>query len=128
MSLEQKKQLAGSPFEIGSHGFDHLDLRDADLNQLKKEIHQSKLQLEADLGIKVYSFAYPFGFVNDQVRTFIRKSDYFCAVNTDTGGLDFSEDRFSLFRVNVFPEDGALQLWKKTESWYRKYFFFKRKR
>lgn len=131
MTLDEKKQIANSLFEIGSHGFDHLhltSLAENDFQKWKKEINDSKSQLEKDLGVKICAFAYPFGDSNTTARQWLKKSDYTFAVNTDHGGLDFSEDRFSLFRVNIFPEDGVMQLWKKTESWYRKYFYFKRRK
>jgi peptidoglycan/xylan/chitin deacetylase (PgdA/CDA1 family) len=126
MDLAEKKQIAQSGvFEIGSHGIDHLRLPSADDGEVLHQMQESKASLEKDLGVAVTSFAYPFGDIDPRLPVLAREAGYQFAVNTDRGGLDLSENPWSLFRVNIFPEDGSFQLWKKTSSWYRKYFYRK---
>lgn len=128
MTLEQKKQiLASGVFEVGSHGIDHLRLPSADDQEVFRQLRISKLELEKDLNMHVLSFAYPFGDIDPRLPDLARSAGYSFAVNTDRGGLDLSENPWSLFRVNVFPEDGPLQLRKKISPWYRLYFWWKRK-
>lgn len=62
----QKKQLTEmieSGWEVGSHSFSHADLVQNHAI-IRQEILQSRLDLEKSLGIKVYTFAYPFGLLD----------------------------------------------------------------
>ncbi len=127
MNLEEKREIAKSGvFEIGSHGIDHLRLPTASDGEVFHQLLASKQSLEKDLGVKVQSFAYPFGDIDPRLPALARQAGYKFAVNTDRGGLELSENPWSLFRVNIFPEDRTFQLWKKTSKWYRRYFFRKR--
>jgi len=56
------------------------------------------------------------------------RAGYRYALNTDQGGMLIEENPWSVFRVNVFPEDGALAIAKKASSWYRKRYFRRRNR
>jgi peptidoglycan/xylan/chitin deacetylase (PgdA/CDA1 family) len=127
MSPEQRKKLDLAVWEIGSHGLNHPRLPEATEKVLEQELRESKKRLETEFGKEVFSFAYPFGLKNKKIETATRDVYQF-AVNTDQGGLHLSDNLFSLFRVNVFPEDGPWQLRKKCSAWYRRYFFLKRKR
>ncbi len=126
MNLQQKRLLDLKTWEIGSHGFDHLRLTEVDTEAAFKELAQSKLQLEKDFSQPICCFAYPFGSVNDELPHLAFKAGYTFAVNTDQGGMHFADNPRGLFRVNIFPEENWFSLWKKTSSWYRKYYFRKR--
>lgn len=128
MTLEQKKQLDQSIFEIGSHGNRHIHLTQIEEKEAFEEMKKSKEKLESDLETKIYAFAYPYGSTNQKIAELCKEAGYDFAVNTDRGGFKFSDGPCALFRVNVFPQDGAMALWKKTSSWYRRYFYWKRKR
>jgi len=128
MTFEEKKKLDPTVWEIGSHGFDHLHLTQVPEEAAYQEMHKSKKELESDFSREIDCFAYPFGSANPKVADLAKKAGYRFAVNTDQGGLHLADQPYSLFRVNIFPEDGSFELWKKTSSWYRKYFFRKRKR
>jgi peptidoglycan/xylan/chitin deacetylase (PgdA/CDA1 family) len=128
MTLEEKKQLDPTVFEIGSHGFHHWHLNQISEEDALREMKLSKLQLENDFSRPVVSFAYPFGSTSPRLAELCEKAGYSFAVNTDQGGLHMADAPFSLFRVNIFPEDGLWALLKKTSSWYRWYFYRKRHR
>lgn len=127
MSLTEKKILARSPFiEVGSHGIDHPKLTEISSTEALKQMQESKKQLENDLNKPVCCFAYPFGLSSNSLQTLCEEAGYDFAVNTDHGGLHMYENRFALFRVNIFPEDSVAVLKKKTSRFYRKYFYLKR--
>lgn len=129
LDLDEKKILAKNPLiEIGSHGFDHQRLTDISQQNALSQMKKSKEFLENDLNTKVTAFAFPYGSTNAQLPSLCEESGYQFAVNTDSGGMHIFENRFGIFRVNIFPEDGSLELFKKTSTWYRKYFFYKRNR
>jgi peptidoglycan/xylan/chitin deacetylase (PgdA/CDA1 family) len=128
MGLEEKLQLDPKVWEIGSHGLNHLHLPQVTDVEVMHEMQESKASLKRDLQQPIYAFAYPFGSTNPHVAGLAKDAGYKFAVNTDQGGLHLADQPQSIFRVNVFPEDGSFELWKKTSSWYRRYFYRKRGR
>lgn len=127
MNKEQRKQLDLRVWEIGSHGFSHPRLTDINERELLHEIRDSKQSLSEEFNTEILAFAYPFGIRNTKVESVAREF-YDFAVNTDQGGLHLADNLHSLFRVNIFPEDGPRQLKKKCSPFYRRYFFYKRGR
>jgi Predicted xylanase/chitin deacetylase len=127
MSLAQKHELREYGFEIGSHGFKHEKIVEMNDQRAWQELHESKALLEKEFGVPVPVYAFTYGITSPHHAKMAERAGYTFAVNTDTGGLSFEENPFAIFRVNVFPEDGDAQLKKKTSSWYRKYYYFKRK-
>lgn len=128
MTLDEKMKLDPEVFAIGSHGTHHIHLDQISPDLAQLEMQTAKMQLQKDLGSDPVVFAYPFGSTNSQLANLCFKAGYRFAVNTDQGGLELPDQPHSIFRVNIFPEDGPWQLWKKTAPWYRKYFFQKRRR
>jgi peptidoglycan/xylan/chitin deacetylase (PgdA/CDA1 family) len=126
MDAQQRKQLAAANiFEIGSHGHHHLKLTELPEEKVLADMILSKQLLEKEFNTTVCAVAYPFGVTNKTVQNLAKQAGYFFGVNTSTGDLLMSDDFFNIFRVNVFPQDGAFSIWKKTSSWYRKRFFKK---
>lgn len=125
MTFAEKNQLSPEVFEIGSHGFNHKHLTQVPTAEAELELKESKIKLEQDFGSKIYAFAYPFGSTNERITLGAEKNGYDFAVNTDQGGLLFSDNRWSLFRVNIFPNENRFSLWKKTRPWYRIRFYKK---
>ena len=89
MSWEMLGEMRDAGVDIQAHSATHQDLRKPyDKVQKKKlnpeeyqqwltaEVIGSKQLLEQKLGIKVNCFAVPFGYINDQVREFIKKAGY----------------------------------------------------
>lgn len=126
MTVEQKKAFAVNGWEIGAHTLTHQDLTKLDAERVRYELATSKLLLEEKLNIKVVSFAYPYGFYNDETKQLVKECGFEFGIATDTGGMTIEDDRFAIFRVNMFPEEGIMQLYKKTSSWYRNYYWKKR--
>lgn len=127
MSLEEKKDLLNNySFELGSHGFRHQKMTELSHDQVVRELQDSKIILEKVFNQKILSYAYTYGIRSNNASKLAENAGYSFAVNTDSGGLRFEEDPFSIFRVNIFPQDGPLQLSKKTAWWYRKYFYIKK--
>jgi hypothetical protein len=56
----------------------------------------------------VISFAYPFGYYNDRVKDLVKSAGFSYGIATDTGGIYIEDDRFAIFRVNIFPKNQSL--------------------
>lgn len=126
MSPEQRKAFVAAGWEIGAHSMTHRHLDRLPEHEVLHEIQESKRRLEADLGIEVVSFAYPYGSYDEKTKAAARQAGFAFGIATDTGGMHLEEDRFAIFRVNIFPHDDENSLWKKTSAWYRRYYRWKR--
>lgn len=123
-----RKLWLKSNFEIGSHGFSHKRLTEMTPDQVFTELIDSKRALEKEFDREVCVYAYTYGDTNTACAKLAEAAGYDFAVNTDTGGLKMFDDPFQIFRVNIFPDETKFSLWKKTSSWYRRYYFRKRKK
>lgn len=126
MDAKELAQMAEAGVEIGAHTLSHPDLTSLSAEVAFQEIIQSKTNLEKITGQSVISFAYPYGYYNDDIKQLVIEAGFECAVATDTGGLHLEDDHFCIFRVNILPRDKGLQFWKKTKSWYRHRYWRKR--
>ncbi len=88
MHADDIKKWLNEGLEIGSHGLWHQDLSSLCLNpeSLRCEVEQSKLMLEANFGVDIETFAYPFGSYNQMVKECIKKY-HRCAVTLVKGGI-----------------------------------------
>ena len=127
MNITQKQAFVQAGWEIGAHTLTHPNLTQISAEQAFEEMTLSKKNIEETLQIKIISFAYPYGSLNENLKELAKKAGFDFAVATDTGGMHLEHDYFQIFRVNVFPEDDFFALYKKTSTWYRMY-YEKRKR
>ncbi|MGY3089781.1 peptidoglycan/xylan/chitin deacetylase (PgdA/CDA1 family)/glycosyltransferase involved in cell wall biosynthesis [Hymenobacter sp. UYAg731] len=126
MDLAQKRAFVAAGWEIGAHTMSHPRLTTLPLPDAAAEIQRSKTALEAALQTEIVSFAYPYGDLNEAVKAAVREAGFALGVATDTGGMTIEADRMQVFRVNMFPNESASSLFKKTSPWYRKYYRWKR--
>lgn len=121
-----RQQWKISPFAIGSHGFDHKKITEMNEASVLRELSDSKKSLEKEFGVPVNVYAFTYGITTPSSASFAQAAGYDYAVNTDTGGRLIEEDPYAVFRVSIFPDENKWSLYKKTATWYRKYYFFKR--
>lgn len=126
MTLAEKRNLDPEVIEVGSHGLRHERLPGKTDQEILSEMRVSKSILEHDLERPVTAFAYAYGDIDSRLPALASTAGYGFAVNTDRGPVEWSRNRWSLFRVSMFPEDNAWSLWKKTAKWYRAYYYRKR--
>lgn len=79
--------LASGVFELGGHTLTHVNLCNADDDIKKREIVDTKQQLEQLFDTKITSFAYPFGLYDAQDVKWVKAAGYLSAVTTE-GGVD----------------------------------------
>jgi peptidoglycan/xylan/chitin deacetylase (PgdA/CDA1 family)/glycosyltransferase involved in cell wall biosynthesis len=127
MPADQRTLWKKSNFQIGSHGIKHDRLPKMSWSEKKLELTESKKILESEFQTQINVFAYTYGDTNAECAKACEASGYDYGLNTDRGGLHLEEAPYSVFRVNIFPNESWLSLWKKTAPWYRRYYYFKRK-
>jgi len=102
MSEDQLKELTKEPLvEIGSHTLSHNSLASASASWASKEISESKQKLEQLLGIKINSFAYPYGGYNRKDEEILKNALYTAAVSTKKGVCQSNDRIFDLYRIKA---------------------------
>ncbi|MGL6411416.1 polysaccharide deacetylase family protein [Aeromonas veronii] len=119
MSGEQVKALAASGHvEIGGHTLTHPRLSKLTPEQQAHEIQENKRQLEALLGHPLFSFAYPYGDMNDSAKEQAIAAGYRFAVATNSGPKAMHQDPYQIRRIAIFPRTDVLGLWRKIRGNY----------
>lgn len=98
------RELARGDVTIGSHTVEHPILSSLDDESRKREVVESKRQIEQQLGRPCTLFSYPNGTADDfddRDKANLRKAGYVAAL-TQIGGLnDKRTDPFALRRLNI---------------------------
>ncbi len=128
VSGADRQKWKDSAFEIGSHGFSHQKITEFTPQLAFDELKISKQELEKEFNVPVISYAFTYGTTNEQSAQLAEDAGYEFALNTDSGGYHIEENPYSIFRVNIFPEENFWSLFKKTSRWYRRYYYLKRKK
>lgn len=112
----QLQEMAASGLvEIGSHTFNHPDLR------LKKEaaaifeIKGSKSELEKIIGQSVKTFAYPYGYYNYQILEIMKHSGYLGALSVIPGTNHKTDNHWLITRLRPGNRSG-----EEFVSWLKK--------
>jgi len=100
LNEEQIRMLAESDLiEIGSHTLDHIYLKTITKEYADKQIIESKKKFEDKFGIKIYTFAYPYGAFNMDNVDSVQKAGYIAAVSVIPGMMQSNDNLFYLNRV-----------------------------
>jgi peptidoglycan/xylan/chitin deacetylase (PgdA/CDA1 family) len=111
MTWEQLAELRDAGMEIGCHTLTHPYLTrkpkpPADYDAwLKNEIETSKQIIEEKLGIKVATFAYPYGLHNEKVNAACKAAGYEAAFTTYGQRLGMTTPALTLGRFDVTTKD-----------------------
>ncbi|MBI3742111.1 MAG: polysaccharide deacetylase family protein [Chloroflexi bacterium] len=105
LSRDQIKELSRAEMEIQAHTLTHPHLRTLLPDAAMKEIVDSKIFLEKELGKPVTSFAYPFGEYNAVVIEMVKRAGFQSAVTIAPGYLQRADELFTLKRVRVSYRD-----------------------
>lgn len=83
---------------VGSHGVTHAHLTRLSDEELRRELVESKQQIEDELGRPCEEFAYPYGEHDERVRAAVRAAGYDRAY----GLADDGRDPYALRRVDLY--------------------------
>lgn len=104
------EMIASGLVEVGAHSLLHPMLPFCTEDQMKIEVGDSKEKLEALLGSRIDSFAYPFGKYTSKALEVAQSSGYKAAVTTHDGFVKTGDNLYLLKRVNVFRDDTTVSL------------------
>ena len=92
--------------EMGAHTVTHPSLPGLNEESQRRELRQSKLELEGLVGRRVTSFAYPYGQYAPETANLARQEGFSSACSTQAGAVKETSDLFALPRVKVGDWDG----------------------
>jgi len=107
LGWDELASLSGAGFEIGSHTLSHPRLTRTPLPDARREIVDSKKELEDRLGKPVETFAYPFG-LTDAASVEIARAHYRGACSTAMGVARRDDDLHLLPRIDAYYLRGRL--------------------
>lgn len=101
VGVDQLAEMIAAGWEIGSHGYSHLDMT---LNHdlADKEIRQSKLDLEWALSTKVLTFAYPYGTIDQFTAQKVSDSGYKAGMGLGKAKSHTWNTLFYLDRIEIY--------------------------
>lgn len=99
MGWPQIRELSQNGIEIGSHTLTHPRLTLVSPAAARRELLQSRLELEQKLGAAATSFAYPYGDHNEHLEKLVAETGYLAACSIIRGNLHSASGRFRLKRV-----------------------------
>jgi peptidoglycan/xylan/chitin deacetylase (PgdA/CDA1 family) len=119
VSAGRLRELSPDLVTVGSHTRTHARLTDLQDADAKREIFESRRQLEEILGVAVRLFSFPFGAFNAKLIAFCKEGGYE-RVFTTKPSVAFRDPReFVTGRVSVEPTDWPLEFRLKLRGAYR---------
>jgi hypothetical protein len=111
--------------EFGAHTLTHPDLTRLPLQNIETEMRASQDRIEQMLGVRVSSFAYPFGRFNASSRAIAQK--YFaCAVSDRLGWVRQDSDLLALERLDAYYLKNEKLFAALPTAWLRGYILARR--
>jgi peptidoglycan/xylan/chitin deacetylase (PgdA/CDA1 family) len=106
MNGQQILELHEAGFEIASHGLTHQDISSLPADKAWEEISRSRMLLEILLNAPVYSFAYPFGFLDGRIKRMVKDAGYKFACGASSGPAVFGRDTYDIRRIKMRDGNG----------------------
>jgi peptidoglycan/xylan/chitin deacetylase (PgdA/CDA1 family) len=127
MNAAQLRQWREAGMEVGAHSCTHAHLARINREAARREIRDSKTDLEQVLGQAVTMLAYPYGESNPEVEALAREAGFEAAFATDRAPRDHFQNLYRLRRSVVFPRNTAWEILIKAQRWYPAYQDWKRR-
>lgn len=123
MSEKQIREMSDYGIEFGGHTQYHPNLTKVSEEEANKEIEGCKRDIERITQKECVSFAYPFGAVNETVKSIVKSSGYRFGLATTSGTSVFSDDLFEIRRIEVRPQNKLSKFKFKASGYYfQKYY------
>jgi peptidoglycan/xylan/chitin deacetylase (PgdA/CDA1 family) len=109
---EQLVQLARQPetVELGAHTVNHPPLDELGIEEIKREVSDSKQALEQTIGRGVDTFAYPFGAYDVRVRQAVIDAGFSSAAAVKNALSHTDDDPWAIARFTVDTATSAEQI------------------
>jgi peptidoglycan/xylan/chitin deacetylase (PgdA/CDA1 family) len=116
LTTKQIKSMIAAGWEVDSHTLTHPDLTTLDDASLKRELVDSRRELQKRFGVPADFLAYPAGKYDARVEAATKAAGYRAATTVDEGVARGRDDLFALKRVRVNASDTATTLLARLKS------------
>jgi peptidoglycan/xylan/chitin deacetylase (PgdA/CDA1 family) len=124
LSWTQIKEMARHGIDFGSHSVTHPRLSTLQKTASLAEIHNSKQEIEDQLGRTCEHFAYPYGDFNEQTTELVKEAGFTLACSTRSGFNNRERNPFALHRIEVYGTDPRWKLKQKITFGHNNASFF----
>jgi len=126
LSWTEIKKMSNNNVTIGAHTITHPNLEQVDLETAKKEILESREEIEANIGKKVKYFSSPYGRENEEIANLVKSMGFTYAFGrlSSKGFIQGGVNRLILNRTEI---DSSVAFWmfkvklSKAVDWYQKF-------
>lgn len=102
LTSNQIQMLSSQNIEIGSHSVSHPNLTNASDLNVRKQLEDSKSEIESIIAKEVTSFSYPSGKYDERIIHAVLDAGYWSAVTTDSAAVFLDDyNLYSLPRLRV---------------------------
>jgi peptidoglycan/xylan/chitin deacetylase (PgdA/CDA1 family) len=109
MSYPMARDLRRSGVAFGAHSRTHPRLTRVPREVVEHEVVDSRSELEAELGVPVTTFSYPYGKHDATVRSIVERAGFSGACGLEPGPNTAAVPRFALRRIDVYGTDSVLR-------------------
>jgi peptidoglycan/xylan/chitin deacetylase (PgdA/CDA1 family) len=118
--MKQQEWLAWhrAGMDVGSHTQTHANLVELPDDAARKQILQSKDELQQMLGAEVRHFCYPYGWFEPNHENMVHEAGYITATTTRRGRAQAGDNLYTLNRVLVARATNPIQFFMKVATAY----------
>jgi peptidoglycan/xylan/chitin deacetylase (PgdA/CDA1 family) len=124
LSWNELNEMCESGWEIAAHTVTHPYLTRLSNGEAEDEIRNSKLRIEDKTGVRVRTFAYPYGDQNRRIRSLVEEH-YEGACSTKLGVANSLSDPFLLERVDSYYLSSSALFGRLLEGKLRNYLWLR---
>lgn len=109
LTLEQIQKMHTSGLvEFGAHTMTHINLSQVADDIAKREIIESKNEVERIVGRACTAFAYPYGRINDRTADYVQQAGFSSAVLVKKG-IEALTDPYRIKRISILGKTNLMQ-------------------
>lgn len=132
LSWEEIREMSRHGIEFGAHTQNHVNLEEVNIDIARKEILESKDDIQMRIDRPVELFSYPFGCFNKEIQN-ITRTVFRGAISNNPGKINYRSDIYALERINAtgkifksLPINilnlGSFNFYLKLKKYFDKYF------
>jgi peptidoglycan/xylan/chitin deacetylase (PgdA/CDA1 family) len=100
LSWDEVREMSDDGIAFGAHTVNHPNLTNMPFEQAKREIAQSKKDIEEKLDKEVTAFSYPYGDFSPEIVRLVQESGFTCAVSVSPSKLiSHTDSPYELSRI-----------------------------
>jgi peptidoglycan/xylan/chitin deacetylase (PgdA/CDA1 family) len=114
LSLQQLAPLRERGIEFGAHTRTHSCLPDLPDEAVAEEVEASRRELEQALGTPIYTFAYPYGRLDDRAMAAVQRAGFLSACTTEPRLACLGDHPLLIPRIEIKRGDSLWRFLRKV--------------